>query len=196
MRATLWLTSRLCYRVKIINPEKRPSKGPFILVSNHVSFVDWMFISASLRKPVRFIMSYKYLKNPIIKLLLTEAKVIPISNSFDKPDVLLKSFKQIEKELQDNQILCMFPEGKFTTNGKLKNFKTGIEKISKNNQVDVIPVALKGMWGSYWSVKHGDTFFKKPKRIRAQVEVIYGDRVSYEIITAELLQEKVQALLG
>src|SRR5678815_5477171 len=55
LRVLLWFLSRIIYRVKVLGKENIPGKGGALLVSNHMSFVDVVLISAAANRPVRFL---------------------------------------------------------------------------------------------------------------------------------------------
>ena len=67
------------------------------------------------------------------------------------PTALQKAFDQIDAELAAGEIVCIFPEGKLTKHGELNEFKKGVEKILERRPVPVIPLALRGLWGSFFS---------------------------------------------
>ena len=50
-----WLVARLVYRLRIIGQENVPATGPVLLLSNHVSYADWLVLMAASRRKVRFI---------------------------------------------------------------------------------------------------------------------------------------------
>ena len=79
---------------------------------------------------------------------------------------------------------------------KKKNLKNGIEKIIARNPVPVIPMALKGLWGSFFSHKDGGALTKLPKRFWSQVDLVASDPIPANQVTASLLQEKVALLRG
>ncbi|MCV5263108.1 1-acyl-sn-glycerol-3-phosphate acyltransferase, partial [Escherichia coli] len=84
-------------------------------------------------------------------------------------------FEQIEQALNDGEVVCIFPEGRLTSNGELGEFRPGVEKILERNPVPVIPMALKGLWGSFFSHKDGHALTKRPTRFWSKVDVVIGD---------------------
>ena len=70
---------------------------------------------------------------------------------------LQKAFDRIDAELADGEIVCIFPEGKLTKDGELNEFKKGVEKILERRPVPVVPMALRGLWGSFFSRRDGKT---------------------------------------
>ena len=114
----------------------------------------------------------------------------------EDPVLLEKAYAEIAQALKDGEIVFIFPEGRITDNGEMYPFRSGITRILKDTPVPVIPIALRGMWGSISSRKNGAAFQKLPRRLRSPVEVNVGEAIQPEHVTPELLQEKVLALRG
>lgn len=192
------ILSRVFYRVKVSGESAIPKEGPAVLVCNHVSFADWLLIAASIKRPVRFVMHHGFFKIPVIKYLFKAAKVIPIASKNDNSDTYARAFEKISSELSDGELVCIFPEGKITSNGQLNIYKKGIEKIISKNPVPVINMTLVGMWGSFFSRRHGracsdlHTFFK---RRWSKVELNILTINSPNFVTAELLEQQAREKL-
>ena len=129
---------------------------------NHVSFVDWLIIAAGIKRPVRFVIYYKFMKIPVIRFLFKDAKVIAISSKKECEETYNQAMESISKALEENELICLFPEGEITKNGELSSFKPGIEKILKENPVPVIPMTLNGLWGSFFSRKYNQKALSRP----------------------------------
>lgn len=154
LRMVAVIITKMIYKIKVKNMIKFQHDKAYIITSNHISFVDWLIISSVVNKPVVFVMHYSFYNIPIIKYLLKDAKVIPIASEKENAKILEKSFLSINESLKNNEILCIFPEGKISYDGQLNSFKQGITKIAMNNpDVDIVPLAIKGMYGSSFSRK-------------------------------------------
>ncbi|NDD93466.1 glycerol acyltransferase, partial [bacterium] len=128
LRFMTWIFANILYRLRVVGEENIPDKGPAILVCNHVSFVDWLIIGAGIHRPVRFVMHYSFARGWLAKRILKRAKVISIASAKEDLSVLEAAFESISRELRDNEIVCIFPEGQITHDGKLSPFKAGIER--------------------------------------------------------------------
>ena len=193
------ILAKLIYRIKVVGEEHVPHDGPAVLICNHVSFVDWLIISASIRRPVRFVMHYSFMNNPFMAFIFRGAKVIPIAGAKEDPVIMEKAFDSIAATLQDNEIVCIFPEGQITKDGLVCPFKPGIEKIVARTAVPVVPMVLKGMWGSFFSRKYGKAVSKPGvilKRIWSKVELSISPEWKPDIVTANKLETHVRILLG
>ena len=106
-----------------------------------------------------------------------------------------KAFSDISDALKEGKMVCIFPEGKLTKDGKINEFKAGIETILAQDPVPVIPFALKGLWGSYFSHKEGNAFTTAPKRFWSRVDIFSDYPLAPKNLTASELQTKVHSLL-
>ena len=194
-RFVVWVALHTIYRVKSINLDVIPDKGPAILVCNHVSFVDALIIAGYTRRPVRFVMDHTLYNMPVMGWIFKMAKVIPIAPKHENPEVLEKAYQQIDEYLDRGELMCIFPEAAITRDGEMAEFKRGIERIVKSRPVHVIPMALQGLWGSWFSRYKGKAMKGLPKRI-PDVTLSAGEEIKPEDVTSEYLQEKVAALRG
>src|SRR5689334_8445316 len=67
LRILLWFLHRIIYRVKVLGKKNIPRKGGALLVSNHMSFVDVVLISAAANRPIRFLTFRDVYDVPFIK---------------------------------------------------------------------------------------------------------------------------------
>ncbi len=196
MRFLVWILINMLYRVRPTGLENIPDRGPAVLVCNHVSFVDALLVGGSIRRPVRFVMYYKIFQIPLLSFIFKTAKAIPIASAKEDETLLAEAFDQIDKELDAGQIVCLFPEGGISTDGEVQRFRPGIEKIIERRGVPVIPIALGGLWGSWFSRRSGGGLRKIPGRLWAKVNVRIGAAVRSEDVTAASLELLVRTLRG
>ena len=121
---------------------------------------------------------------------------IPIDSKTRNPQIYDQAFERIAAELDAGEVVCIFPEGKLTTDGEIDEFRNGIEKIIARNPMPVVPMALRGLWGSFFSHKDGKALAKLPKRFWSRVELVAAAPVTPEAVSAPSLQSTVQALRG
>jgi len=189
------IVSNVMYRLKSRGRDHIPAEGPAVLVCNHVSFVDWLIIGGACKRPLRFVMHYSFYKNPIVKRILNRCKVIPIAGEKENPEILARAFERISEEIRAGNVVCIFPEGTITKTGELSDFRRGIEQILEKDPVPVIPMALNGLWGSFFSHKGGMAGTKTPKRFWSRVELVVDAPIAPEEATAAFLQRKVAGLM-
>ncbi|HHO58891.1 MAG TPA: glycerol acyltransferase, partial [Thiotrichales bacterium] len=122
------------------------------------------------------------------------AKTIPIAGKYEDRALLKKAFDDIDTALAEGDLLCIFPEGRLTRNGKMATFRDGVERIIQRRPVPVIPMALQGLWGSAFSRHPSNIFMRLLKGFKSRVGLVVGEVIDAEEVTAKLLQEKVQSL--
>jgi 1-acyl-sn-glycerol-3-phosphate acyltransferase len=193
MRFLIWLLSHSMYRVEHKGLEAIPDEGAAVLVCNHVSFVDALLIGGAVRRPVRFVMYYKIYNLPVLNFIFRTAGTVPIAGRNEDLLIYDAAFKKIAEYLRNGEVVCIFPEGKLTGDGELNEFKNGIERIIAENPVPVIPMALQGLWGSFFSRAPGKGLFK---RLWSRIALVAGTPVAAEAVKRELLQARVEALRG
>lgn len=191
LRFVVWLLAHVLYRVRVVGRDNLPLRGPAVLVCNHITFIDWLIIGSASPLPLRFVMHYSFMNIPVAKYLFKDAKIIPIAGAKEDPETLEKAFERISAALADNEIVCIFPEGKLTTDGKMNVFRPGIEKIVGRNPVPVVPMALVGMWGSMFS-KNKDK--RLGKRIWSKVTLLVEPEIPAAQVTAADLEARVKRL--
>ncbi|WP_250464806.1 MFS transporter [Microbulbifer litoralis] len=196
MRLLVWLLSHTMYRVRHEGLEQIPAEGPAIIACNHVSYVDALLLAGAVRRPIRFIMYKPIYEIPVLHFIFKTGRAIPICSKQKDPEGYEKAFEEIEQGLRDGDLLCIFPEGQLTKDGELQPFKAGIEKILGRTPVPVIPMALRGLWGSFFSHKGGNAFTTWPRRFWSRVGVVAGKPLDAAAARAETLQEQVLGLRG
>ncbi|HDZ57672.1 MAG TPA: MFS transporter [Pseudomonas xinjiangensis] len=193
MRFLVWLLSHSMYRVQHDNLEAIPDEGPCLLVCNHVSFVDALLIGGAVRRPVRFVMYYKIYNLPVLNFVFRTAGTVPIASRNEDEAIYEMAFKRIADYLNQGEVVCIFPEGKLTMDGDIGEFRNGMTRILDANPVPVIPMALRGLWGSFFSrAPHKGLF----KRFWSRVCLVAGAPIPAELAQVTVLQKKVEILRG
>lgn len=196
MRFLVWIFMSLFYRVDRHGLQHIPEEGPCVVVCNHVSFYDALILSTAIRRPMRFVMDHHIFKIPVVSFIFRTARAIPVAPAKEDPEMLDRAYDAIAAALAEGEIVCIFPEGRITDNGEIYPFKNGIQRIVDRTPTPVVPLALRGMWGSFSSRRGGAAFSKLPRRFRSRVEVVAGLPVLPEHVTPEFLQERVRDLRG
>jgi 1-acyl-sn-glycerol-3-phosphate acyltransferase len=193
MRFMIWLLSHSMYRVEHRNLELIPDEGAALLVCNHVSFVDALLIGGAVRRPIRFVMYYKIYRLPVLNFIFRTAGTIPIAGRNEDIQIYEKAFTRIAQYLKDGELVCIFPEGKLTADGEMNEFRGGVTRILEETPVPVIPMALQGLWGSFFSRDPNKGVFH---RIWSRVVLVAGEPVRVEEATPAQLQAVVGVLRG
>jgi 1-acyl-sn-glycerol-3-phosphate acyltransferase len=186
-----YLLSHVMYRVSVKGREYIPAQGAGIIVSNHVSYLDALIIMGASTRPIRFVMDKSISEIPLLKYLFRHAGVIPICSPKKCETTYLNAFEQIHNALENDELVCIFPEGKLTQDGNVGDFRPGIDKILLRDPVTVIPLALTGLWGSYFSHKGGHALTTFPKRFWSKVAVNIAPSVDGGSTNYKVLQQQV-----
>ena len=197
MRFLAWMLVHLVYRVEKSGLENIPEKGPAVLVCNHVSFVDAVVIMAACRRPIRFVMDAGIFKIPVLSFIFRTGGAIPIASRKDDPAMLERAFAEVAGALREGHLVGIFPEGRITESGEINPFRPGIQRIVAETPVLVVPLALRGLWGSFFSRKGGAAMTKPFRRAPfARVALAAGPALLPDQASPEALQAQVKALRG
>jgi 1-acyl-sn-glycerol-3-phosphate acyltransferase len=197
MRFLAWLLIHTIHRVSTVDVDRIPEEGAAVLVCNHVSYVDAIVILAASPRPIRFVMDHRIFKTPLLGFIFRTGKAIPIAPAQENPWLMEKAFVDIAQALHEGELVCIFPEGKLTRTGELNEFRGGIAKIVARSKVPVIPMALRGLWGSVFSRDPSNVFERSFARgLRSRLALAVGRPVPPQEVTPEGLYEEVLALRG
>jgi 1-acyl-sn-glycerol-3-phosphate acyltransferase len=197
MRFITWILIHTMYRIDKQGLENIPAEGPAVLVCNHVSFVDALIIGGVVQRPVRFVMDHNIFNLPILSFVFKTGKAIPIASRKENLAMLEQSFVDIETALKDGDLICIFPEGRLTDDGELSPFKPGISRILANTPVPVVPLALRGLWGSFFSRKDARAMTRPFRRgLWSKIALVGAAPVAAVEATPEKLQQIVLGLRG
>ena len=197
MRFIVWMLIHSVYRLEKSGLECIPDEGPAVIVCNHVSFVDALVIAAACRRPIRFVMDHRIFKLPIISFVFRTGKAIPIASAKEDPQMMKRAFDEVARALQEGDLVAIFPEGRITDSGELYPFRPGIKRILERTPVPVIPMALRGLWGSFFSREAGSAMTKPWRTVPfRKIGLAVGVPVPAAAVTPEGLQVQVLALRG
>ncbi|MEZ8094571.1 MFS transporter [Photobacterium swingsii] len=193
-RFMVWLVTHTMYRVKHKNLLNIPETGGALIVCNHVTYMDALILAGATPRPIRFLMDRDIYSLPLVKRFCDACNVIPI-DAQDRRSVA-KALNQVSERLNRGDVVCIFPEGQLTYDGEMGAFQRGIDIVLKrtNPTVKVIPIALQGLWGSYFSREGGRAILKIPKRFWSRVTVIAGEPMLTSDVNSEVLHNYVSQL--
>ncbi len=196
LRFLAWLLIHSMYRLRLRGRNHLPEEGAALLVCNHVSYVDALVISAACPRPVRFVMDHRIFQTPLLGAIFRAMKTIPIAP--EKEDAARKetAFQEIAQALREGDLVCIFPEGRLTADGEMSPFKGGITRILGDVPVPVFPMALRGLWGSFFSRYSEGKAFRRWRGAFSRIELVIAQACAPLAVTPETLQTKVLELRG
>jgi long-chain acyl-CoA synthetase len=177
------------FRLRVSGMEKLPKNGPYILASNHQSYIDPM-IMASIFPPAVFDKVFAVGTSEIFGkgFMLRLAKSLRIV-VVDPDANLIPAMRAGAFGLRQGRALILYPEGERSIDGNPRIFKKGAAILSLHLQVPIVPVAIEG----FYKVWPRD----KPFQGFTPLQIVFGDPIvpppeseaseaTYEKLTAEL----------
>lgn len=197
LRFLSWLLVSVMYRVRRQGVERIPASSAALLVANHVSFVDALVLMAVSPRPIRFVMDVGIFRIPVLSWLFRQVKAIPIAPAKVDAAMMERAFARVSEALRDGQLVCIFPEGRITASGDINPFRSGVTRILERDPVPVIPVALQGLWGSFFSRVAGAAMTQPFRRgWLSWIGIRVGAAVAPADAAPEQLQQHVAELRG
>jgi len=196
MRFLAWLLIHTFYRVEKAGLENIPDEGACIVVCNHVSYVDAVVIAACVRRPVRFVMDHRIFRVPLLSFIFRTMRTIPIAPAKEDAAMKERAFADAADALRAGEIVGIFPEGKLTDTGELNPFRPGVQQMIATTPVPVVPMALSGLWGSFFSRSAGGKAMRRLRGIFSRITLIVAPPLPPERVTLDGLQATVLALRG
>ena len=134
------------FLIKEVRGLENIPRGNFILVSNHLSYLD-IIVDGYLCVPRRFhfigqIDGWKGIMKWLIRAFYFICGVIPLDRQSDESRE--KALKDAIKVLKKGNILVLYPEGRRSANGQLQEGKLGTAKIFLKTGIPILPAGLKG----------------------------------------------------
>src|SRR2546430_159110 len=159
---------RCVYRVTALGINNLP-EGGFLLLPNHISWVDAIVLQLTCPRPIRYIIDEEFYRKPLLHPFLRLVKCIPIDTRHSH-----SAIRAATEKIAEGEIVCLFPEGQLERTGTLLRLRRGYELIARHINATVVPVWLDQLWGSIFSFQGGKFFTKFPKRIPYPVTIAFG----------------------
>ncbi len=184
---------RCYFRIEYRGVDNIPVAGPFLLTPNHVSYMDPIWISVPVRRPMRYMTWDVMTRKPLIGPLMLAFGSFPVN--IDRAD--RQALSVAAAQLREGGGLVIFPEGGRTQNGELMRFKPGAIRLAVEAGVPIVPVTIIGGYEAY-SFHH---WFPRPRKICVvyhaprRIELPPGQELTKEFLRdqAERLREVVAA---
>jgi len=197
LRFIVWMLIHLVYRLRVREFDAIPENGPALIVCNHVSFVDALVIMAACKRPIRFVMGHRIFRWPLLKFAFRTSRAIPIAPAKEDPAMMEQAFAEVGRALDAGDLVGIFPEGKITADGEISPFRSGMSRILARNPVPVVPLALRGLWGSFFSRKNGPAMTRPfPRGVFSKIELVMGAAIPAAEATPERTQAVVAGMRG
>lgn len=171
------------YRLTITGAEQVPKSGPVLLLGNHISWIDFIFLQWALPRAVCFVMHAEYYDWPVLRTVLKWFDVISI-----QPTSSRGAIRNIVTALENNKAVGFFPEGHISTDGEFAPLMRGFERILKeaDAEVVVIPFVINNMWGDFLSLAPKEIRRRQKLTLRRPVGLNFGPKLDSSATRAEV----------
>src|SRR5947208_4274576 len=179
---------RCFYRVTVLGINNLP-EGGFLLLPNHISWVDAIVLQLACPRPIRYIIDQEFYCKPALRPLLRWVGCIRIDARHSH-----SAIRAATEKIAEGEIVCLFPEGQLERAGTLLRLQRGYELIARHANALVVPAWLDQLWGSIFSFQGGRFFTKFPKRIPYPVTIAFGEPVNAEAANVATVREELLKL--
>jgi 1-acyl-sn-glycerol-3-phosphate acyltransferase len=138
LRILVGLFLRIFNRVETAGLDRIPKEGAAVLVSNHRSNWDPVFIGGLVKRPVYYLAKAELFKNPFFSFILTRLHAVPIRRgALDR-----EALRRIPDLLRQGKLVLIFPEGRRSPTGEVAAFHPGAVMFAAKTNALLIPAAV------------------------------------------------------
>jgi 1-acyl-sn-glycerol-3-phosphate acyltransferase len=140
---------RLAGGIRVEGREHVPPTGPFLLIANHQSFLDPIFMQAVLRRPVYAMAKSTQFTDPIVGWMMRRVLSFPVR----RYQVDAQAVRIALRHLEHGRGVAVYIEGERTWDGRLQEPKPGTARLALRAGVPVVPCAVVGTYDIWprWS---------------------------------------------
>ncbi len=171
------------YRLRVLGFDRIPEQGAVLMLGNHISWLDWAMIQIVSPRPVRFVMQREIYRRWYLKWFLDLFGVIPIAGGQSKT-----ALKQINQQLLNGEMVCLFPEGAISRSGQLGEFRKGYEHATEGVDGVILPFYLRGLWGSRFSRSSERIRSLRSHGMKREIIVAFGAPMAIDTPSHKLKQ--------
>ena len=176
-RFTFSIFFRIWFRWKVLHRERVPAEGGVILASNHVSYLDPVYVVSALERMVVGLARESAFNVPLGGRILRSWRVIPVDQTGTG-----RGLKTFLSRLRSGDAVIMYPEGTRSPTGQIRAPQPGIGLIIIKSTAPVVPIKLFGAYEAY--ARHH--WLPRPY----QVQIKFGEPLDFADLRAEAKQTK------
>lgn len=177
---------KVFWLLRVQGRKNLPEKGPYLICSNHASYLDGFVVFTSLKfsqgMNIFFLGHAAIFEHPSVSWAIKISRLIPIDPNVHLTDAM----QAVSYVTGRGKSVCIFPEGRRSIGEDIGEFKKGIGILIKELDIPVIPVYIKG---SHYSWPRG-SLLPKPYPLK----VIFGPALSLKELRAKARVDSYEAL--
>ncbi len=147
LRCLFRLIFKIIFPIKLVGKDNLPQEGPAILCSNHISLLDPIVLGCISEPHVTFMAKKELFEIPIMRKVIKFLGALPVKRG----QVDRTAIKSSLKELSNNQVFGIFPEG--TRNSRNKKPLKGVGFLAAKSCAPVVPITIKGPYRLFRTTK-------------------------------------------
>lgn len=139
----------LLFLPKVIGKQHTKIKGKAIIISNHISMWDPLFIAVVFRRQIFWMGKVELFKNKIAKAFFFAVKAFPVRRGEGDLPAIRHAFRL----LRDGKLFGIFPEGTRVKGNSVSKFEPGTSMIALKNDAPIVPIYIKGEYKFFRRMK-------------------------------------------
>ncbi|MDX1972675.1 MAG: MFS transporter [Candidatus Sumerlaeia bacterium] len=176
LRAIIYFVLNTLYRIRIHGLQHIPERGGCLVVSNHVSFADGLLMAMAIERPITPIIFDEIYSKWYIRPIVDLVDPIPISDHMP-PRELIETLRKASDAIRAGKVVIIFAEGQISRVGFQLEFRKGLERIMKDAEAPIVPVAIDGMRGAFLGVNPERHLVTIPSRLRSPITIQFGEQM-------------------
>ena len=168
-----------------------PAKGPYILAPNHQSFVDGPVVLSGLTcrqiKTCYFFATEQHVRSKFRRALADKNNTIIMEQAH-----LKESIQKLAEVLKSGKNIVIFPEGSRTHDGDLGDFKLSFAILSKELNVPIVPVCIRGAYDAL--PRHRKFLFPRQIEVHYLPPILPTADISYQQLADKVKQAIARVL--
>lgn len=133
------------FRGEVAGLENFPTDGPFLIASNHASYLDPPFVGSQVPRQMRFFARRSLWDNRAAAWWLDQVETIPVERATGD----VGAIKRVLQALHEDRVIVLFPEGTRSLDGRLQKPKAGVGMMACKSGVPVVPCRVYGSFAAF-----------------------------------------------
>ncbi len=130
---------KIVHNWKVKGKDNVPNKGPLIVVSNHVSYLDPPIAGCAVKRHLHFMAKEELFEKKWLGFIMKKIGTFPVKRGTPDKSAIRRALKILKNE----KVLGMFPEGTRMKGGELGEAKSGVTLIALMSKSPILPVGIK-----------------------------------------------------